>query len=66
MAFDRRRGKQLFARHPHIHKDYIRSGRVKFFQQLRIIPSFATDCDVGLSLQQSTDGTANIFRIVSD
>jgi hypothetical protein len=66
MAFDSRRGKQLSARHPHIHKNYISSGRVKFLQQLRVIPSFATHCDVRLSLKQRTDGTANIFRIVSD
>jgi len=64
MVFDSRRRKQVFARHPHIHKNYIGSGRVKLLQQFRIIASFATHCDVGLSLKQCTDGTADGCRIV--
>ena len=65
MTFVSRRGKQVFARHPNIHKNYISSGRIELLQQLRVIASFATQCDVGLSLKQYTDGTANGCRIVS-
>src|SRR6266403_3082781 len=65
MVFDSRRGKQVFARHPNIHNNYIGSGRVKYLQQFRIVANFATHRDVGLSLKQYTDGAANGCRIVS-
>jgi hypothetical protein len=66
MGFDSGRGKHPFARHPHVHQNYISSGRVKYLQQFCIIASFAADRDVGLSLKQRTDGAANGCRIVSD
>ena len=49
MGFDSGRGKHPFARHPHVHQNYISSGRVKYLQQFCIIASFATDRDFGLS-----------------
>jgi len=51
MGFDGGRGKQLFAGHPDVHQNYIRSGRVKYLQQFCIIASFATDCDAGSELE---------------
>jgi hypothetical protein len=60
MVLDSRSGKKFFARHPQIHQNYVGSGRVKLFQQFRIVTSLATDCDTDLSLKQSAK------RIVSE
>ena len=66
MVLDSRSGKKFFARHPQIHQNYVGSGRVKLFQQFRIVASLATDCDTGLSLKQSANGMAYRVGIVSD
>jgi hypothetical protein len=66
MAFDSGRVKLAFARHPNVHENYISSGHAELLQQVRVILSFTTHCDTGLSLEQQADSAANGFRIVSD